>query len=190
MKLSSYAKVLLSAVGFGLASAAGAEDRTADDGRMEPSKAMQAVMDDDVKDFFETAASSNQFEIDSSRLAAERVTDPALKTYAQKMIKDHGKAGDELEKLARKKSVMLPTRLLKRHEAMLKDPRNEKPGADFDDEYRDKMISSYKEAVSLFDEAARDSKDADVKAFAAKTLPTLQDHDGLARKLPKPGADS
>jgi putative membrane protein len=154
---------------------------------MKPSKAMQAVMDDDTKGFFETAASANQFEIEASRIASQQATDPALKEFAAKMIKDHSQAGAELQALARKKNTTTDTALLRRHEAMLKDLKNEKPGKAFDDEYRDKMITSHKEAVSLFDEQARDGKDPDVKAFAAKLLPKLQAHGGAAQHLPKPG---
>lgn len=150
---------------------------------MKPSGAAQAIMSDDVKDFFESAASSNQFEIDSSRLAAERATDPALKEYAQTMIVDHGKAGKDLEKLAKDKGVTLPTRLLKRHQAMLDDLKNEKAGEAFDDEYRDKMVTSHKEAVSLFDEHAKKSADRDVQAFAARLLPKLQAHGAHATEL-------
>ncbi|HUR42202.1 MAG TPA: DUF4142 domain-containing protein [Verrucomicrobiae bacterium] len=159
---------------------------TADQDKMKPSGAMQMLMDDDAKDFFETAASANMLEIDASKLALERATDPALKTYAQMMVKDHTKASGELMALAKKKDVVLETKLLKRHQMMLDDLASEKQGSEFDDEYRDKMVTSHKEAVSLFDEAARDSKDPDIKAFAAKTLPTLQAHGGAAKKLPKP----
>lgn len=173
------------ASGLALAAPAFAQDAK-DDATMKPSRAMQAMMDDDAKDFFETAASANQFEIDSSKLALEKATSPALKQYAQMMVKDHTKAGEELQALAKKKNVTLKTELLKRHQMMLDDLKDEAAGQEFDEEYRDKMITSHKEAVSLFDEAARDSKDPDVRAFAAKTLPKLQMHGGAAKKLPEP----
>lgn len=183
--MNRHLPVLAVAIALGLSPFANAADAQ-DDGKMKPSKAAQMMMDDDAKDFFETAASANQFEVESSQLALERATDPALKSFAQRMVKDHRKSGEELKALARKKNVTLSTKLLKRHEVMLNDLRNEKQGEAFDDEYRDKMVVSHKEAVSLFDEAARDAKDPDVQAFAARTLPTLQDHGGAAQKLPQP----
>lgn len=151
---------------------------------MEPSAGVQAVMSSDLKDFFETAASSNRFEIESSKLALKRATEPALKDYAKKMVADHEKAGRDLQKLAEQKGVALPDQLLRRHQMMLEGLREEDDGNDFDDEYRDKMITSHKEAVSLFDEAAKKSPDKDVKAFAAKMLPKLQEHGGQAKALP------
>lgn len=184
MKRLSY--ILAVAMAAILSPFANADDVPNPEKKMQPSRAMQLLMDDNAKDFFETAASANQFEIESSQLALQRVSDPALKSYAQRMVKDHEQAGRELKALARKKDVTLSTQLLKRHAAMLKDLRDEKQGPEFDEEYRNKMIASHKEAVSLFDEAARDAKDPDVKAFAAKTLPTLQAHGGSAQELPEP----
>jgi putative membrane protein len=157
---------------------------------MKPSTAAKVLMDDDTKDFFETAASANQFEIESSKMAKKMATDPALKEFANHMIKDHTKASRDLQTLAKKKGVALDVKLLKRHQAMLDDLRDEQPGKDFDEEYRAKMIASHKEAVSLFDEAAQDNKDTEIRAFAAKTLPTLQKHGGMAKKLPEPGASA
>lgn len=186
MKTRTYTIAPAFALALAAAPAAWADDARTQAEPMQPSRAAQALMGDDAKDFFETAASANQFEIESSKLALERATDPALKSYAQKMVKDHEKAGEDLKALARKKDTIVPASLLRRHQAMLDDLRNEQPGKAFDDEYRDKMVLSHKEAVSLFDEAARDSRDPEIKAFAAKMLPTLQAHGGAAKALPKP----
>ena len=42
----------------------------AKDEPMKPSGAMQSVMDDSVKDFFETAASAGMFEVEAGKLAS------------------------------------------------------------------------------------------------------------------------
>ena len=139
-----------------LASAvAGADDRDAN-GNMKPSKILQVLLSDSDKSFFETANSANMFELEASKLAEQRATNPADKAFAKQMLKDHGKAGKELAALAKKKQVTLSNVLLKRHQM-------------------------------LFDEVATDSKDPDIKAFAAKTLPTLKAHGGMAEELPKKG---
>ena len=174
------------AIALGLSPIANAEDAPREQDKMKPSRAVQLLLDDGNKDFFETAASANLFEIESSQLALQRATDPGLKAFARRMVSEHKQAGEELKRLARKKNVTLSTQLLKRHEVMLDSLRDEKQGEAFDDEYRDKMIASHMEVVALFDEVARDSKDPDVRAFAAKTLPTLQAHGGSAKKLLEP----
>lgn len=175
---------LTAAALFAAPTIAAADDKPAEP--MKPSKLVQAVQDNDVEDFFETAASADLFEIEAGKLGEQRGTTPDVKQYARRMVTDHRKTSEELKQLARSKGITLPTRMLKRHEAMLDDLKNESDGAGFDDEFRDKMITSHKEAVSLFDQAARKSKDADVKAFAQKHLAHLQDHGAKARDLPNP----
>jgi putative membrane protein len=101
------------------------------------------------------------------------------------MVEDHRKASQELKKLASSKGIMPPTTMLKRHQAMLRNLEDEKKGEEFDDEYRDTMVMAHKEAVSLFDQAAKNSEDPEVKALAAKLLPKLQHHGAMAKNLPE-----
>jgi putative membrane protein len=168
------------ALALGLGALATAEEP------MKPSRAAQVLMNESVKDFFDTAGSAGQFEVEAGKLAQSLGTSPEVKSFAEKMITDHANAGKELEKIAADKGAKLPVALLKRHQKMLDDLKNESPGKEFDGTYRRYMIVSHKEAVSLFDEASRSSADADVKAFAAKTLPLLQHHGSMAERLPKP----
>jgi putative membrane protein len=161
--------------------AAGAADEP-----MKPSRALQALMDDSVRNFFETAASAGQFEIEAGKLAQAKGTSPEVKAYAARMVEDHTKAAKDLGKLAADKGATLSPSLLRRHEKMLDHLKKAEVGKDFDGAYRREMIASHKEAVSLFDEASKDSADADVKAFAAKALPVLQHHGSMAHDLPKP----
>ena len=55
-------------------------------------------------------------------------------------------------------------------------------GADFDKAYMSDMVSDHKEDISDFKKEANGGKDADIKAFAAKTLPTLEDHLKMAQQ--------
>jgi len=176
-------KPVAAALLLGLLIAVGSAE--AKDEPMKPSGALQAVMDDSVKDFFETAGSAGLFEIEAGKLAQAMGTSPEVKSFGEKMVTDHQKAADELKEVADEKGVKLPAALLKRHQKMLDDLKDEKPGKEFDNTFRRYMIASHKEAVSLFDESARKSADRDVQAFAAKTLPILQHHGSMAERLPK-----
>lgn len=51
-----------------------------------------------------------------------------------------------------------------------------KSGAEFDKDYVDVMVKDHKKAVDLFEKASKDAKDAEMKAFATETLPTLKSH--------------
>jgi putative membrane protein len=38
------------------------------------------------------------------------------------------------------------------------------------------MVDGHKKTISMFEDAAKNCKDADLKAFAEKTLPTIKGH--------------
>lgn len=132
--------------------------------------------------FFEKAAQDGKTEIEAAKIAETRTADPAIKRFAQKMVVDHGKAGDELKALAAKKGVTLPATLDDEHKAML-DKLQKASADDFDDTYSDMMHGDHDKAVSLFSDTAKNSRDPDIKLFASKTLPTLKTHQMLAEKL-------
>jgi putative membrane protein len=135
--------------------------------------------------FFEKAASAGQLEVEAGRLAARSATDPQLKAFGQKMATDHAQADSELRALAARKGISLPVALSKSDQKSLDKLRDEKPGKDFDNEFRDLMVDSHKEAVSLFQGTAKSAKDPEVKAFAARMLPKLQQHESEAKALEK-----
>ena len=54
-------------------------------------------------------------------------------------------------------------------------------GPEFDKAYMEHMVKDHKKDVKEFQKAANDAQDPDVKAFAANTLPTLQEHLQMAK---------
>ncbi len=122
------------------------------------------------KAFFEKAALSGKEEVAVSEVALPRLTHPQAKEFATMMVSDHTGANAELKALAQAKGVALPA----------KEPDTRKWSAgkerNLDKAYMDKMVDDHQDAVELFAKASKKSDDADVQAFAAKTLPTLQHH--------------
>ena len=102
------------------------------------------------------------------------------------MIKDHTVTSTELKGLVSsgKVQVNLPAAMDKAHGAKL-DKLNSLSGADFTRAYEDMQVSAHKDAVSLFERYAKSGDNADLKAFAAKTLPHLRDHLKMAEDLNK-----
>lgn len=131
------------------------------------------------KEFFEKAAKSGMEEVAVSQAALPHLKDAQAKSFADMMVADHTAANTELKALAGKKGVMLPA----------KQPDTDKwaKGKDkgFDADYMDKMVNDHQDAVDLFTKAAKKSDDAEVQAFAAKTLPTLQHHLDMAKNIKK-----
>jgi putative membrane protein len=133
------------------------------------------------RNFFMTAAEDGMTEVELGKLAQQKGSSEQVKSFGGQMVTDHGKAGDELKALAATKGVTLPSTPGKHQKDI--DKMAKKSGADFDRDYARHMVDAHKKAVSLFDKTSKSGDDADVKAFAAKTLPTLQQHMEHARSM-------
>ena len=132
--------------------------------------------------FVKEAAMGGMAEVDLGQLAASKASDADVKQFGQRMVDDHGKANDELKSWASSKSVMLPTELDAKHKA--DHARLEKlSGAAFDKAYMAAMVADHNEDVAAFQREAKSAKDPELKAWVAKTVPTLQDHQKSAKEI-------
>ncbi len=134
--------------------------------------------------FVTMAAISDMTEIEASKLAQSKATNPGVKDYAASMIADHTKSSTELMSIASAKTVTPPGTVDKTHQKAL-DKLSGLSGADFDKAYVKQMVSDHKDAVSLFEKESKSGKDGDLQAFAGKTLPVLQGHLKMAQDLSK-----
>ena len=132
--------------------------------------------------FVEKAAIGGMTEVQASTAAKEKATNPAVKDFATQMIADHTKANTELTSAATAKGVTPPGKIDKAHQKDL-DKMAKLSGGDFDKAYIKQMVSDHKATVSLFEKEAKSGKDADLQAWAGKTLPTLQGHLKMAQDL-------
>lgn len=139
------------------------------------SNAVSSVTTTSPNDFMMEAAADGMTEVELGKLAASKATNVEVKKFAQMIVTDHTKANAELKALAAKKSVTLPTTLDSSHQSTI-DNMKGKSGADFDADYVDAMVEDHEDDVAAFEKQAQSSSDPDVKAFAAKTLPTLRSH--------------
>ncbi len=137
------------------------------------------------KEFLKNASEMGWTEVELGKLAVEKGTAPDVKALGSKMVADHNKANADLIILAKQKGVELghqPTVLQKRMLAAFEG----KTGAEFDKEFREHARKDHEKAIKTFTDAAKDSKDPDVKAYAAKNLAMLQEHLAMAGGAQKP----
>jgi putative membrane protein len=138
-------------------------------------------------DFVREAAMSDMFEIQSSQLAEQKSNDAATKTFAQKMVTDHTKTTTEMKSMmssGKLKGVEAPTAMASSQQSML-DKLKGLNGNDFTKQYHDDQVSAHKDAVSLFERYGKGGDNPELKDWANKTLPTLQDHLKMAQDLDK-----
>jgi putative membrane protein len=136
-------------------------------------------------DFVKQVATSDMFEIESSKLALER-SDDATKTFAQQMIADHQKTSEELKGLVNNGKVQatLPTAMTSSQQDMLKKLQDLK-GDDFTKQYRSDQEEAHEDAVDLFKRYGEGGENTDLKAWAASTRPALEHHLQMAEELNK-----
>jgi len=132
--------------------------------------------------FVKMAAQAGMAEVEAGKVALSKSKDPQIRSFAQRMVNDHGSANLELASLAKAKGIEAPQRLDAEHQAMV-DSLRAKSGADFDAAYSQHMNMDHDKAIDLF-EATSKSSDTDLAGFAKKTLPTLKEHKQMASKLP------
>jgi putative membrane protein len=123
------------------------------------------------RDFMEKAAKAGMEEVQISRVAAERTTNPDVKRLAQMIVADHTDANEELAALAAAKGVALPAK-----DHVFEEKWAKHKAADFDRDYLDKMVNAHEDAVKLFEREAKNGEDAEAVAFARKRLTGLQHH--------------
>jgi putative membrane protein len=133
--------------------------------------------------FIMDAAMGGMMEVELGRVAAEKGMSDAVKQFGQRMVDDHSKANSELMSLASSKGMTLPTELDAKHREQV-TKFSAMSGAELDREYTKMMVSDHRKDVSEFEKESTRGTDADLKAFASKTLPTLQEHLKMAEALP------
>lgn len=136
-----------------------------------------------TQSFVDQAGSANLAEVQVGQLALERGKSSAVKEFARQMVDDHTKANKELSDLASAKNLTLPSALPSDQRSTL-DSLRQKSGEDFDRAFADQMIKDHKQAVNLFQDAAKQANlDQDVRNYAQRTLPTLEHHRSQAESL-------
>ncbi|HVE49754.1 MAG TPA: DUF4142 domain-containing protein [Casimicrobiaceae bacterium] len=145
-----------------------------------PAKETATSLSGGDRRFMENAARSGMAEIELSRLAADKAQSQQVKDFAKRMIDDHSKAASELRSVASTKNVTLPTDMDGSHQRK-RDKLAKMSGNAFDREYMDDMVDDHQKVVRDFRSAAKSAKDPDVKGFAAKTLPALEQHLQMAK---------
>jgi putative membrane protein len=130
--------------------------------------------------FVTKAAKGGMAEVELGKLAADKASSDTVKKFGQRMVDDHGKANDELKTLAQSKNITLPSEIGPGEKA-LRDRLMKLSGPAFDRAYMKAMVDDHVKDVNEFRMESKSGKDADVKAWAAKTLPTLEEHLKMAR---------
>jgi putative membrane protein len=132
-------------------------------------------------EFITDAIKGDNSEVMLGKIAEQRGTSKAVKSFGRTLVKDHGKAKREASVVARKLGVDVPNEVS--DEAAQEQKKLEGlSGSAFDKEFANYMVSDHQKDVSEFEEQAK-AGPGDVSKLAKKTLPTLRKHLKAARSL-------
>ena len=133
--------------------------------------------------FFEKITRLNEREVALSRQAAQRASNPQVRSFAEEMVREHQQAGQELGSLATRKGARLEPTSTRAAREIEKDWAD-KSGRDYDKAYVKAMIDAHEDTVDVLENGV-DSKDPEIAAAAQKLLPKVKAHLERAESLHK-----
>lgn len=135
------------------------------------------------EEFVTKAAQAGMTEVQAGQIAETQSDDPTVKAFAAHMVEDHNKVNQELSSLVSAKGGALP-QSVSDDQARLLGLLKAASGKDFDKLYSDKLgVMAHEETINLLIKEARNGDDADLKAFASRTIAPVRMHLDMAREL-------
>ena len=138
-------------------------------------------------DFVNQAAASDQFEIQSSKIAQTKASSAAVKAYAARMIAEHTKTTADLTAAAAQGTpVVVPAPAsTPEQKANLAALTSTPAGAAFDKQYVDLQVLSHTNALATLEGYAVRGDQPFLKAFASKAVNMVKGHLEEAQALAK-----
>ena len=160
------------------------------------------------KNFVNDILSDGMAEVEIAKIAKDRAASSDVKQFAQMMIDDHTKAGDQLKQIASTWAIPQDAKIDDKHMKLM-DKLSKLNGKDFDKEYMTAMIDDHEDAVkdlrsrvnenrSVTDrltgknpenpaavkpEPSDDKVKMSVNEWAANVLPTVEHHLDRAKEI-------
>jgi putative membrane protein len=139
------------------------------------------TLNQEDKTFVKEAAIGGMAEVELSKLA-QKSGNADVKKFADRMVQDHSAANQELTTIATGIGIEMPKALDAEHERLRENVQT-LHGKAFDEQYMKAMVEDHNKAVTLFQNEERSGSSVQLKKFAQKTLPTLQEHQKMAVEL-------
>lgn len=135
-----------------------------------------------MSDMFEMM--SDMFEIQTGQMAQEQGGSDAARQLGQMLVQDHSNSSKELTDLAKAAGIDAapPAALDERHQ-VIADSLKDAEGSGFDKAFGQAQVQAHEEAITLFESYSQNGDNEELKAFASRGLPKLQQHLEMAQKL-------
>jgi len=148
-----------------------------------PGQAQKKLGEKD-KAFAKEAALGGMAEVELGKLAQQNAQNDDVKQFGARMVQDHSDANQQLMTILTAKDFSVPQQLDEKHRKTM-EKLSKMRGAEFDRAYMRDMVEDHDTDVKKFRQQATHGNDADLKAFAQKTLPVLEQHQKMAHDISK-----
>jgi putative membrane protein len=135
----------------------------------------------DVK-FVKHESASGSAEVKIAELGVQKAERADVKAFAEALVTNRTQSNTEIQALAEKKGVEVSAVINPKRAEEFQDLEKASK-ADFDKEFLAAIVSDHKKLVSNFEESAKEAKDADVKMWSEKMLPSIKAHLAQATEL-------
>ncbi|MEO5671119.1 MAG: DUF4142 domain-containing protein [Ramlibacter sp.] len=134
--------------------------------------------------FVAAAMARNAYEIEVSRLASERATNPRVRTYAQQLVNTQSSANNELTRIMSARGIAPAKGLTADKASKLRRLASLPRSAAFDEGYvRVVGIEDHTANIALFEKARREAADRDLLAWIDRSLDAMRRQLGVAQSL-------
>jgi putative membrane protein len=147
-------------------------------------KSSQGWLKSDDYDFVVKASRINMEEVQLGELAEKKSNNPEVRSFAERIVRDHSQSNTRLQELATQKGAAVPTEMSRKEDATIQHLES-LSGAAFDKAFAEHMVKGHKHAIKEYKSAAKDMSDADLRTLAETTLPVLEEHLSIAEQLEK-----
>lgn len=132
--------------------------------------------------FIKKAANGGMTEVELGKIAQDKGKTDDVKSFGERMVKDHGKANDDLKSVASKMNIEVPEKVNAKHQATI-DKFSKMSADSFDAAYVKEMIKDHKKDIAEFESAKGEVTNEDLKKFIDDTVPVMKEHLEMVQKM-------
>lgn len=134
-----------------------------------------ASLPTDAAGFVAAVGASDLYEIQSSALARQKATSADLRSYAQRLEREHGQSAAELKRAAAQAGITASPSLDAEKQAML-DELKAASGPAFDARYLEQQRLAHQKTLMMLQNYANSGENDALKAFADKARTMVEQH--------------
>jgi len=132
--------------------------------------------------FLKEALEGGMAEVQLGQLALQKSNNADVKQFAQKMVDDHSKMGDQLKPIAQQIGVKIPDGPSKKDKATIAKLQALN-GDDFDKAYMKDMVKDHKSDLTAFQSESDQGSNLAVKGAAGQYAPIIHQHLQMAEQI-------